>query len=101
MNHHKRGDAETKDEDGTLISDPEEAKTHIANYYENLYQTREGEVSHKEWTDHINKEVKAIEMSLEQSPNQDHFSIDELNDSIKSLKRNKSTGPDRIPNEIY
>ena len=65
MNHNKRGEAETKDEDGTLISDPEEAKTHIANYYENLYQAREGEASHKEWTDHINKEVKAIEMSLE------------------------------------
>ena len=101
MNHNKRGEAETKDEEGTLISVPEEAKIHIANYYENLYQAREGEASHKEWTDHINKEVKAIEMSIERSPNQDHFSIDELNDCIKSLKRNKSTGPDRIPSEIY
>ena len=101
MNHNKRGEAETKDEDGTLFSDPEEAKTHIANYYENLYQAREGEASHKEWTDHINKEVNAIERSRERSLNQDQFSIDELNECIKSLKRNKSTGPDRIPNEIY
>ena len=29
MKHNNRGEAETKDEDGTLISDPEEAKPHI------------------------------------------------------------------------
>ena len=43
------------------IENPEMAKEHIADYFENLYQAREGEKSHQEWTEHINKTVDEIE----------------------------------------
>ena len=40
------------DEDNNLITSPTLAKTHVADYYENLYQAREGESQHQEWTKH-------------------------------------------------
>ena len=36
------------------IEDPAEAKEHIAQYFENLYQAREGRPHYAEWT----KEIK-------------------------------------------
>ena len=32
------------------ITDPERAKEHIANYFEELYQAREREEAYKQWT---------------------------------------------------
>ena len=103
LKHNKRDETETKDEKGTPITDPIQAKEHIANYYEELYQAREGEDSHKEWTNHINRKIQQIESTPEHtnaSP-PPPFTLEELNQSIKIFKRNKNTGPDRIPNEIY
>ena len=42
-----------------------------------------------------------IESTPEHTNTSPPFTLEELNQSIKILKRNKSTGPDRIPNEIY
>ncbi len=100
-NHNRRDDIETKDENGITITDPNEAKNHIANYYEQLYQAREGEESHKQWTQHIEREVEKIALSQDKSRNENPFEIEELNRCIQSLKRNKSTGPDKMPNEIF
>ncbi len=36
---------------------------------------------------------------MSQSPKK-HFSRKEVDTAIKALKRNKSTGPNRIPNEV-
>ena len=48
----------TYTEDGTPISDPQETKEHIANYFEQLYQAREGTTEYTEWTNKITKYVK-------------------------------------------
>ena len=37
------------------IEDPEEAKEHIAQYFENLYQAYEGRPQFEEWTNEIKK----------------------------------------------
>ena len=68
------------------------AKEHIADYFENLYQAREGEKSHEEWTEHINKTVDEIEEKARHPENQQPLTLDELAQCIRKLKRKKSTG---------
>ena len=45
----------TVTEDGKEITDPIETKEHIVNYFEELYQAREGTEEYKEWTEQIKK----------------------------------------------
>ena len=47
MNHNNNDDYETIDEHGNPIADPDTAKEHIADYFENIYQAREGEEATK------------------------------------------------------
>ena len=101
LNHNKNDEYETIDENDKKIIAPTQARNHIADYFEKLYCAREGEESHKNWTDHINKCVEEMSQSNEKSKNEKPFSQEELNKCIKTLKRRKSTGPDRIPNEIF
>ena len=101
MNHNNQDDYDTIDENGNPIKDPDTAKEHIADYFENLYQAREGEESYEQWTNHINDTVNNISNSNEKSQNENPISREELNTCIKKLKRNKSNGPDRIPNEVF
>ena len=46
-------DYPTYTEEGEQITDPNKTKEHIANYFEDLYQAREGKVEYKEWTEKI------------------------------------------------
>jgi hypothetical protein len=50
LNHNKNDNYETKNEEGNTITDAEKIKEHVAKYFEDLYQAREGEESHKLWT---------------------------------------------------
>ena len=93
MNHNNHDDYDTIDENGNLIKD--------FDYVENLYQDREGEESYEQWTNHINDTVNSISKSNEQSQNENPISREELNTCITKLKRNKSNGPDRLPNEVF
>ena len=90
INHNKNDEYDTKNEEGRKITDPEETKEHIANYFENLYQAREGEESHKQWTGLINAKVKSIDNKLQQKHTKNKpFSHEELSKCIKKLKRKK------------
>ena len=71
---------------------------HIADYFEELYQAREGETSHSHWTNLIHQTVGAVQ-STKTNEEVKPIGIDELNSTIKTLKRGKSCGPDKIPNE--
>ena len=101
MNHNNNDDYETINEHGNTIADPDTAKEHIADYFENLYQAREGEPNYEQWTNHINETVNNISKSTMKSQNENPIGIEELNTCIKKLNRNKSNGPDRIPNEVF
>ncbi len=91
------------DEEGKYIKDPGKAKEHIAGYFQDLYQARPGTTEYEEWTEHITKRVKQTISQYENSGNKEGepITLKELNATIKKLKRNKSTGPDRIPNEVF
>ena len=100
MNHNNHDDYDAIDENGNPSEDPDTAKDHLADYFENLYQAREWEQSHEQWTNHINDIVNSISKSNAQSQNENPISR-KLNTCIKKLKRNNSNGPDSIPNEVF
>ena len=52
----------TYTEEGIQITDPEQTKEHIASYFEESYQAREGTAEYSEWTNRIKTCVhKALE----------------------------------------
>ncbi len=102
--HSNSLEYDTMDEDGNLIKDPEKAKDHVAKYFQDLYQARPGTEEYKWWTDHITTTVRAhIEEyhKTRENHKEEPITRKELNGIIRKLKRNKSTGPDRIPNEVF
>ena len=50
----------TLNEIGHPIEDPEEAKEHIAQSFENLYHAREGRPQYAEWTKEITRQIWGI-----------------------------------------
>ena len=46
---------------GRKVVDAKDADEYIANYFEDLYQAREGESEQEEWTTMIENKVKDIE----------------------------------------
>ena len=77
-------------------------KRHIANYFEDLFQAREGKPEFQEWTDEITTTVKtALQKANNKKQGQEPVTIKETERAIKKLKRKKSQGPDDIPNEIF
>ena len=90
---------ETIIEEGTLIEEPREAKEHIANYFENISHARPGKPEYEDWTNKITEKLVQLEKEQLKLPNSDPITLEEKNDAIKMLKRNKANGPDGIPNE--
>ena len=93
----KEEDYDTISEEGITLIDSEESKMHIANYFEDLYQAREGEADQEKWTQEITSKVSSLDTHM---PNKiQEITKDELHYAIKQIKRGKSVGPDDIPNE--
>ena len=97
---HNRDEYDTRDEDVNTITNPTLAKEHIATYYEDLYQAREGEDSHAHWREHINSRVAEIDKDKSEENIEEIYS-EEINRCISKLRRNKSTGPDGISDEAF
>ncbi len=93
---------EIMDEEGNTISNPEEAKEHVASYFQELYQARPGTHAYKKWTEYIKQKVANLSQKYQNNREPgEEITNKELNEAIRKLKRKKATGPDSIPNEIF
>ena len=90
---------DTKNEEGTTIADPEKARDHIANYFEELYKAREVSERGKAWTEKILESNKNTMTRLNRENQLPPIQEKELETIKKKLKKRKSCGPDNIPNE--
>ena len=88
-------------EDDRIIEDPEEAKSYIADYYEELYQAREGKPEDQTITEHIKEKVKEFGENGTRSEQLPPISKEEMRKTKQKLKKGKAMGPDDIPNEIF
>ena len=97
-------DYNTITEEGKNLTDPEETKQCIAGYFENLYQAREGTEEYRDWTEKIKESVKKAltkKGNQQATDHQEKITDKEMKTAITKLKRHKSLGPDKIPNEIF
>ena len=94
-------DYKTITEEGKHLTDPQETKDHIASYFEELYQAREGTPEYSKWTKTITETVRQALKPQRCEAHDNEINIKDFNSVIKKLKRKKSLGPDRIPNEIF
>jgi hypothetical protein len=88
-NHNNKGrEYTTVDENGKPITDAQEEKEYIATYFGDLYQAREADPSHDQWTNHIKQTVELIQKDTEETSKAatTPFNLVELNYSIKTLK---------------
>ena len=91
-------DYNTYSEEGTLIEDPEKTKDHIANYFEQLYQAREGTAPYAEWTNKIKTQARK---NLEKDPyhhrnrGPNNWKRNECSD--KETKKKQEPGPWQNP----
>ena len=86
--------------EGKVIENKQEALDYSADYFENLYQAREGDKEQTHWTNKIEHRVNKLEkMNNNWMKPTKAISERELNQAIKQLSRSKSPGPDNIPNE--
>ena len=81
------------------LTDPEESKEHIAQYFEQLHKAREATEVNMEETRKINLTVKQLSGKREYNTEQENIKKEELEQAIQKLKKGKSCGPDNIPNE--
>ncbi len=91
-------------EAGETLIEAEITKEYIADQYEALYQARPGTKEYEQWTEHITETVKKVGENHEKTgktQGSEPITLKEVNKAIKKLKRNKSLGPDQIPNEIF
>ncbi len=90
-------------EEGRVLTEPDETREYIANYFENLYQARPSTPAYEEWTNKIIEKVETLQKDHKQTiitQGSERIELKELHKAIGRLKRRKSLGPDQLPNEI-
>ena len=90
-------------EDNITLTEPEETLEYVADYFQNLYQAREGEPEYHKSTEEIKVTVEQAlrNNNTKAEQGEEPITTKEMNNAIKRLKRKKSLGPDKIPNEVF
>ncbi len=91
-------------EDDKTITDPDEEKEYIANFFEQLYQARPSTPDYEQISREISQSVATTSnnyLNNEETQGSEPITLKETNDAIKRLRRRKSVGPDDLPNEIF
>ena len=77
---------DTLTEEGEPIETPDDAKEHIAQYFESLYQARPGKPEYEAWTNRIEKTVTEINESQTNIPDPEPISVEEINKARRSKR---------------
>ena len=85
----------TLNESGHPIEDPAEAKEHIAQYFENLYQAREGRPQYAEWTKEIKTTIERITESDQIKGDIDPILTTEITEAMQKTRKRKGDRPRR------
>ena len=99
-----QGNAEPHDlitEENLRVTNPQEARQYIAQYYENLYKAREHRPNYRNHSKKIAQENTNYEIITSNLSKMEEITIKELETAIKVMKKGKASGPDDIPNEIF
>ena len=91
-----------KNQNGEKIFNEKDIKQYTELYYKELYSKRTSSTYHKSWTEFIEKEIEKLHENRkhEKDKMNDPINEKEVQQAIKSLKNNKSTGPDKVKNEF-
>ena len=79
----------TINEEGKYLTDPQETKDHIANYFEELYQAREGTPEYSKWTKIITETVRQALKPQRCEADSNEINIKEFNSVIKKKWKGK------------
>ena len=94
-------DYPTITENGDINESNENAKEHIIEFFENLYQAREGRPEYTNWMEEIKQTTKRPAESTEMNKRTQDIPVKEITEAIKKLKREKAMAPDEISNQIF
>ena len=76
----------------------EETKSHIANYFEDLYQAGEGRPEFQEWTDKITTTVKTVlQQANNKNQGQEPVTIKETTKAIKKTQKKENPRTEWYP----
>ena len=82
-------DYKTITEEGKHLTDPQETKDHIASYFEELYQAREGTPEYNKWTKTITETVRQALKPQRCEAHDNEINITEFNSVIKKNWKGK------------
>lgn len=88
----------TLDNDGVEISDPQDIKKHIYDFYKSLFGTEQAPKIF------LSQEIWSNRGRLEEGDNEQlpkPFSMEEIEEALKGMKTNISPGPDGLPVSFY
>ena len=90
-----------KNQNGEKIFNEKDIKQYTELYYKELYSKRTSSTYHKSWTGFIEKEIEKLHENRKHEKDKMNDPINEKEvQQAKSLKNNKSTGPDKVKNEF-
>ena len=91
-----------KIQNGEKIFNEKDIKQYTELYYKDLYSKRTSSTYHRSLTEFIEKETEKLHENRkhEKDKMNDPINEKEVQQAIKSLKNNKSTGPDKAKNEF-
>ena len=79
LGKHTKEEYDTLDEKGNLITDPDKAKEHIAQFYENLYQARPAKQGEEARTEQIENETAKIKETMKNLPKPNPINFQKTN----------------------
>ena len=80
-------DYKTITEEGKHLTDPQETKDYIANYFEELYQAREGTPEYSKWTKITTETVRQALKPQRCEADNNEINIKEFNSVIKKTEK--------------